>query len=167
MILDIRDNPGGFGTSHNRIIGRLIAKPIPGIITYQRSGSQHSDFSQKQNSYEPCGSWQYTKPVGLLINTVTGSASDLFAAALIGADRVIAIGQPTHGNSTGHCVYVQLPCSLVVRISNGYLCNAKGKITEVNGNEPTVFIEPLIKDVIENKDGVLERAFEYIKQQTK
>lgn len=163
ILLDIRDNPGGFGTSHKRIIGRLITKTTPGVIMYRRNGPQHSDFEKTQNHYEPVGSWQYTRPLGLLMNTVTGSASDLFAAALIGADRVIAMGQPTHGNSSGDCVYIQLPCNLIVRISCCYLCNARGKVTEVSGNQPQVPIEPCIEDIIQNKDGVLERALDYLK----
>jgi C-terminal processing protease CtpA/Prc len=163
ILLDIRDNPGGFGTSLRRIVGRLISKTTPGVIMYRRNGPQHGDFVKTQSHYEPVGPWQYTKPIGLLMNTTTGSASDLFAAALIGADRVIAMGQPTHGNSSGDCVYIQLPCDLIVRISCGYLSNAKGRITEVNGNQPEVPVEPRIDDILQNKDGVLERAFEYLK----
>ncbi len=158
LIIDIRENPGGFGTSQNRIIGRLITAKTKVNIAYEKNGPEHNDFKIRETSFGPAGPWQYTRPVILLINTITGSASDLFACSIISTGRVVTIGTPTHGNLSGQCVYAVLPCGLVVRISNGYICDAKGRIIEVNGNIPDVYSEPTVEDIISGRDSVLERA---------
>jgi C-terminal processing protease CtpA/Prc len=45
----------------------------------------------------PSGPWQYTRPIALLVNDVTGSAADLFACELRSAGRVLTVGSTTHG----------------------------------------------------------------------
>lgn len=159
LILDIRDNTGGYGTSQKRIIERLMRERCRGAVTYTRSGPGHGDFDRREEFFEPGGAWQYEGPVGLLMNAVTGSASDLFAARLISTGRVTGMGQTTHGNVTGQGVYVQLPCGLVVRVSKGYVTDANGRVIEGNGNAPEIAIEPTLADVRRQVDGVLERAF--------
>jgi len=107
---------------------------------------------------EPSGPWQYTGPVALLVNDVTGSAADLFACWLRSAGRVVTIGSTTHGNLSGVAAFAVLPCGLVVRISNGYVCDAKGRPIEGHGNEPDVSVSPTIADVLNGKDPLLDKA---------
>ncbi len=121
LIIDVRENPGGFGTAQARIIGRFITSKTKVAIGYRKNGPKHESFSKRDTYFEPTGNWQYTKPVALLINAITGSACDLFTCRMISTGRAITIGTTTHGNLTGGGVYVQLPCNLVVRVSNGYV----------------------------------------------
>ena len=158
LIIDVRENPGGFGTAQARIIGRFITSRTKVSISYRKNGPGHEAFSKRDTYFEPTGDWQYTKPVALLINAITGSACDLFACRMISTGRPITIGTTTHGNLTGGGVYVQLPCNLVVRVSNGYVCDASGKIIEGNGNVPQVPAELTIADIVNKTDSVLERA---------
>ena len=158
LIIDIRENPGGFGTSHKRIIGRFITARTKVDVAYEKNGPDHNDFKATQAYFGPAGPWQYTKPVILLINSVTGSASDLFACRLISTGRVVTIGTPTHGNLSGTEVFAILSCGLVMRISSCYICDASGKIIEVNGNIPDIYAEPSIQDIIAGRDAVIERA---------
>src|SRR5262249_51882488 len=111
---------------------------------------------------EPSGTWQYTRPAALLVNDVTGSASDLFANELRSAGRVITFGTTTHGNLSGVAVYAVLPCKLVVRISNGYITDANDRPIEVNGNRPDIGLDGDIQDYLNGKDPVLERAVEAV-----
>lgn len=158
LIIDVRENPGGFGTAQARIIGRFITSRTKVSISYRKNGPGHEAFSKRDTYFEPTGDWQYTKPVALLINAITGSACDLFACRMISTGRPITIGTTTHGNLTGGGVYVQLPCNLVVRVSNGYVCDASGRIIEENGNVPQVPAELTIADIVNKTDSVLERA---------
>jgi len=100
--------------------------------------------------------------VALLVNDVTVSASDLFACELRSAGRVVTVGTTTHGNLSGVGVYAVLPCGLVVRISNGYVSDAKRRPIEGNGNMPDVTIEPSILDFLNGKDPVLDKAVDLI-----
>jgi C-terminal processing protease CtpA/Prc len=165
LIIDVRENPGGFGTAQARIIGRLITSKTKVDIGYTKNGSGHEDFAMNQTYFEPAGNWQYTKPITLLTNAITGSACDLFVCRMVSTGRPIVVGAATHGNLTGRCVYVLLPCNLVVRISNGFICDASGRIIEENGNAPKIHVEPTIADVINGTDSVIERAVEELRSQ--
>jgi len=156
LILDIRDNTGGFGQP--RIVGRLLKKRMLASVSYIKNGPGHSDLDRRKGYLDPTGGWQYTRPVALLVNDVTGSASDLFACELRSARRVIAVGTTTHGNLSGMGTFAVLPCGLVVRISNGYISDARDRPIEGNGNIPDVTVAPTIQDFLNGRDPVLERA---------
>ncbi len=158
LILDIRDNPGGFGTAQPHIVGRFITNDTLVAISYTKNGPGHQDLQQHDETFPPSGEWQYTSPVALLVNEVTGSAADLFACYMRSAGRVVTVGSTTHGNLSGVAAYAVLPCGLVVRISNGYVCDAKNRPIEGNGNEPDVSVSPTIADVLQGRDPVLEKA---------
>ncbi len=163
LVIDVRDNKGGFGTAQQRIIGRLIPSRTAVDIGFAKNGPAHSDFAKNETYCEPGGQWQYSKPIALLTNCITGSATDLFVCRLKSTGRCITIGDTTHGNLTGRGVYIHLPCNLVVRVSNGYVCDTSGRIIETNGNEPDVRVTPAIIDVVNGTDRVLERAVEELK----
>jgi carboxyl-terminal processing protease len=160
LILDIRDNPGGFGQP--QIVGRFLRKQTLVSIAHIKNGPGHGDLVKREAYLGPTGAWQYSGPVALLVNDVTGSASDLFACELRSAGRVVTVGATTHGNLAGVGAYAVLPCGLVVRISNGYLSDAKGRPIEVNGNIPETIVEPGIRDFLNGKDPVLDRAVSLI-----
>ncbi len=160
LIIDVRENPGGYGTAQAAIIGRLISARTKVEIGYTKSGPGHEDFTKRDFYVEPAGKWQYTRPIALLTDAVTGSAADLFVARMISTGRPITVGSTTHGNLTGKCVFVQLPCNLVVRVSRGYVCDTSGRIIETNGNQVQVPAELTIDDVVNGTDSVIERAVE-------
>ena len=164
LVLDIRDNTGGFGAAHARIVGRFITHEIKGGKQYERSGDRHDAFSSSAIPLRPAGDWQYTRPVALLLNARTGSAADLFAAYLNSTGRPLTVGETTHGNLSGTGIYVVLPCNLVVRISNGYIADGSGRIIEGQGNEPKLAVEPRVADVVAGRDTVLERAIEELRE---
>jgi C-terminal processing protease CtpA/Prc len=156
LVLDIRDNPGGFGQS--RIVGRLLRKRTLVCVSHVKKGPGHADFESREQFLGPTGTWQYTRPVALLVNDVTGSAADLFACQLRSARRVTTIGTTTHGNLSGVAAFAVLPCGLVVRISNGYVSDGKGRPIEGNGNIPDVEVETTIDDFLNHRDPVLDQA---------
>jgi carboxyl-terminal processing protease len=159
LILDIRDNQGGF--NHDDIVGRFLHKDTFAGYSYIKNGMKHNQFERKKDYIEP-RKWEYTQPVALLVSVMTGSAADLFTRGMHAAPRVTIIGTTTHGNLSGKAVYGVLPCGLVVRISNGYLSDTKDRSIEVNGNVPDIDVETSIQDYLNGRDPVLERASEVL-----
>ena len=47
---------------------------------------------------------------------------------------------------------------MFVRISDGYVCDAKDRPIEGHGNEPDASVSPTIADVLNGKDPVLDKA---------
>ena len=129
-------------------------------FSHIKNGPGHDDLARREAYLGPRGTWQYTGPIALLVNDVTGSAADLFASELRSAGRVVTVGTTTHGNLSGVAKYGALPCGLVVRISNGYVSDAKDGPIEVNGNIPDITVEPDIWDLLNGRDPVLDRAVE-------
>ncbi len=164
LILDIRDNPGGYG--QERIVGRLLQQPTLCAISFIKNGPGHGALKRKDDILEPTGPWQYSGPIALLINDSTGSAADLFACYLRSAKRVVTVGSTTHGNLSGVAAFAVLPCGLVVRISNGYICDAGGKPIEGNGNVPDVIVAPTISDFLAGRDPVLEKAVALVREKS-
>jgi C-terminal processing protease CtpA/Prc len=156
LILDIRDNLGGFG--HTEIVGRLLLHKAVVAVDFIKNGPGHNALARHETTLGPQGRWTYRKPIALLVNEGTVGASDLFACELRSARRVITVGTTTHGDLSGVATFAVLPCGLVVRISNGYVCDAKGKPIEGNGNPPDVLVEPTIEDFLKGHDPVIEKA---------
>jgi C-terminal processing protease CtpA/Prc len=165
LVLDIRDNPGGFG--HPAIVGRLLKGRTDFGISFKRNGPGHNDFSRLDMHAEPSGKWQYTRPIALLVNDITGSAADLFTLEVRSSGHVTVIGSTTHGNLSGTATYAVLPCGLVVRISNAFIADAKGHPVEVNGNRPDIAVEPSVQDYLAKRDPVLDRAVEVLLKNSK
>ncbi|MGA1983352.1 MAG: S41 family peptidase [Acidobacteriaceae bacterium] len=159
LILDIRDNPGGY--NHDDIVGRFLHKETFVGYSYIKNGPKHNDLERRKDSIEP-RKWEYTQPVALLVSDRTGSAADLFTRGMHRAPRVTIVGTITHGNLGGVSVYTVLPCGLVVRISNGYMSDTKDRSIEVNGNTPDITVETTIQDYLNGRDPVLERASEVL-----
>jgi len=158
LVIDVRDNPGGSGQSQRTIVGRFITARTLVNTGGQKNGPGHDDFREHSTYFEPKGGWQYTRPIALLTNAITGSATDLFVCRLTSTGRPIHLGTTSHGNLSGVSVYATLPCGLVVRVSTGYVANSDGRVIEVNGTEPQIRAEPTIDDVIAGTDSVLDRA---------
>jgi carboxyl-terminal processing protease len=156
LLLDIRDNPGGFGQP--RIVGRLLSKRAQTGISYVKNGPAHSALEKRAHHLDPAGPWQYKRPIALLVNDGTGSAADLFACELRSAGRVLTVGTATHGNLSGVAAFVVLPCGLIVRVSNGYLADSHNRPIEGAGNVPDVVVEPAVEDFLAGRDPVLDRA---------
>ncbi len=166
LIIDIRDNDGGSARSQDRIIGRLITAEIKAETGFRKNGPGHQAFRSDEYSISPAGDWQYAKPVALLTNVITGSASDLFTCRMRAISRVITVGTTTHGDLTGYSVSAVLPCGLVVRIPDGYVADIEGRIIEVNGNVPRIHAELTIEDVVNGTDSVLARAVQSLRKAT-
>ena len=164
LILDIRDNPGGY--NQERIVGRLLQQPTLGAISFIKNGPGHGALKRRDDILEPTGPWQYSGPIALLVNDSTGSAADLFACYLRSAKRVVTVGTTTHGNLSAVAAFAVLPCGLVVRISNGYVCDAGGKPIEGNGNAPDVIVAPTISDFLAGRDPVLEKAVALVREKS-
>ena len=158
MIIDVRDNPGGYGAAHARIIGRFLKARVLGSINYIKTFPEYKDLRRTETYFSPTGERQYTRPVTLLINDVTGSAADLFTCGIRSVPGVVTIGSTTHGNLAGVGAYAVLPCGAVVRISNGYISDAMDQPIEGNGSTPDIPVGTTVSDFLNARDPVLDMA---------
>ena len=93
LIIDLRDNPGGFLDEAGAIINEFLSGKQ--TITYTQSRNPQYRYHINSND-----SGNYKKlPLILLVNDNSASACELFAAALQDLDRGLVVGRKTFGKS--------------------------------------------------------------------
>lgn len=103
-------------------------------------------------------------PLVVLTSNSTASAAEDFLISLDGADRnVTIIGQKTFG-STGQPLFFELPKGGYFRVCTRKTTYSDGRKYVGVGVVPNIEVISSLSDFINNKDVVLEKAINYLKQ---
>ena len=157
IILDLRNNPGGYLHVAKNISGWFLEKGKVVVI---------EDFNGKEkekvyNSQGPSTLLSY--PVVILINRGTASGSEILAGALRDNKSIKLIGEKSFGKG---CVQE------VKKLSDGstlkitvakWLTPERVSISD-EGLEPDIEVEMTEEDYLQGKDPQLEKAIEVIKE---
>ncbi|MGB0788909.1 MAG: S41 family peptidase, partial [Marinirhabdus sp.] len=90
LVLDLRDNPGGYISSAEKIADEFLKNGKLILITKNKSGEVTQSFATRRGSFEQ-------QKVYVLINENTASASEIVAGALQDNDRGIIVGRRSFG----------------------------------------------------------------------
>jgi len=114
LILDLRDNPGGILQEAVRIVDKFVE---PGVEVVETLGRK-AEFNQVYRTKEPV---LFNKPLVVLMNQGSASASEVTAGALQDLDRALVLGERSFGKGLVQVVQ-QLPynTSLKITISRYY-----------------------------------------------
>ncbi len=94
LILDLRDNGGGYLNSVVDIASYLIPKDEIVLITENNQGKQFMEYSNGSDKFN-------FESIVVLVNENTASASEVLTAALVEhLDNVTVVGNNTYGNGT-------------------------------------------------------------------
>ena len=175
LILDMRGYPGGDASA---LTARLTAKQnvtglldrylllTPAALRAAESGKGPT-YVFKEYKLPAAQGAVYKGKVVMLINAHAISAAESACLIVEAATDVTFIGGPTVG-ADGAVTTVTLPGLLPGGISitfSGYdLRHADGRQLQRVGVQPHVKVEPTPQGIREGRDEVLERAFEYLKQ---
>lgn len=115
LVLDLRDNPGGILQEAVSIIDKFIE---PGITVVDIRG-RVAEYNQTFTTREPV---MFDKPVVVLMNGGSASASEVVAGALQDLDRALIVGEQSFGKGLVQIVK-PLPynTSLKITISRYYI----------------------------------------------
>ena len=162
LIIDVRDNGGGYLTNVEKLVGRFITKDIYAGSISHKTGPGHNDFSEPYDYYfKPAdgGRIKYLKPVVILTNRASYSATNNFVSIMKYLPNVKIVGDVTGGGS-GLPFTSEIPNGWTVRFSACSILDASGKETEF-GVEPSdgCKVDMAADDRIKGKDTILEKAF--------
>lgn len=101
-------------------------------------------------------------PTAILIGHQTASAAEDFLIYVDNQKHMVKIGEPTFG-STGQPMSFELPGGGRARICTKKDTYPNGKEFVGYGVQPDIMVKKTLKDYIENKDPVLERAIHELK----
>jgi carboxyl-terminal processing protease len=155
LILDLRDNPGGYLHIAEDLAGWFLKRGD--LILIEDSGEGKGKNESKADGNENFLDY----PMVVLINNGSASASEILAGALRDDRGIKLIGEKSFGKGT---VQQLLPLtdgsSLKVTIAKWL--TPKGLSIIDNGLEPDVKIEMTENDYNEGKDPQLDKALEVI-----
>ena len=90
LVLDLRDNPGGFMNISNKIADEFLEEGKLIVFTKNKRGDTEKDFATEDGSFEK-------GQVYILMNENSASASEIVAGALQDNDRGTIIGRRSFG----------------------------------------------------------------------
>ncbi len=157
LIIDVRQNGGGHGEQVNYVVSRFLSAPLPANPMYLSNGQPRSN-----PPIQPRGPYQYTKPVVVLINGASFSATELFATMMSQLSNVTLVGDTTGGGG-GNQGFYSLPSGRQIRISNLDIRRYDNQPIEWNGVPPNILVMQSAEDLKNGHDLQLERAIALLK----
>lgn len=158
MVVDDRSGDGGEDMTGKFIAGYFATQSIYYMKSRVKSGAGKYDFTSFEKWYvEPEGKYQYTNPVIVLTNRTTISARETFCLAMTVLPQVIFVGDTTSG-AFSNCVYSELPNGWLYSYSIGEWYDANDISYEGKGYPPDIVIQNKKDDILNGKDGILEKA---------
>lgn len=162
LVIDVRDNGGGFLTNAEKLIARFIDTKIYAGAISHKTGPGHNDFSEPYDYYfspSDAGRIRYLKPIVFLTNRSSYSATNNFVSIMKYRPNVKIVGDATGGGS-GMPFTSELPNGWTIRFSACSITDPEGNITEW-GVEPSdgCKIDNTPEDIYNQRDAILELGF--------
>jgi carboxyl-terminal processing protease len=161
IVIDLRGNPGGLATMINGVAGHLFA--TPDLLGRMKTRTSDLEFHANPRLVTPDGVRvePFKGPVALLVDELTGSASECFAGALQSVGRARVFGRQTLGQA--------LPAS-TRRLTNGDVLmyvvgdfvTATGRRLEGEGVRPDEVVPLSLAVLRTGRDATLEAALRWI-----
>lgn len=157
IILDLRNNPGGYLDVAQDLAGWFLEKGQTVVI---------EDFGKDQEPYSYLSqgnSKLLSYPVVILINKGSASASEILAGALRDNRGIQLIGEASFGKGSVQEL-AELSDGSSLKVTVAKWLTPKGELITDKGLEPDIMIEMTDKDYEESRDPQLDKAVEIIKE---
>ena len=166
IIFDVRNNSGGISRTGHLIASRFTDRMRLVSYTLYKSGPGHGDFSDPQPNYlSPLGARQFLKPVVVLSNRRTYSATNDFVLNMATIPHVKIMGDITGGGG-GTPYDHELPNGWRCRFPRTQTLTSNGLNVE-HGIEPDIRVNITGRDAERGIDTIIETAIIYIKENSR
>jgi carboxyl-terminal processing protease len=170
MIVDLRNNGGGSAGMANDLVAKFLSEPQKGVRLLTRTGKPVTiafiTTMKMQTELKGDKQSAYSKPLVILTNENSASASEIFTGTLQDLGRATVIGQRTCGCLLGYLGYADLPGGGQLAYSELGFVTPKGKRIEGEGVKPDVEITLARDDILFNRDRILEAAERFLQEKT-
>lgn len=162
LVVDVRNNPGGLLNSVVSILDRLLPK---GLIVYTE------DKYKNREEEKAIKSDKFSKPMVVLINGNSASASEIFAGALQDYEKATVVGTTSFGKGIVQRV-IPLNDGTAVKLTISKYYTPKGRNIHGTGIVPDVEVEldEELKQLVtipHDQDNQLKKAIEILMEQMK
>ena len=163
LVIDLRGNPGGSLHMVNALLDRFFREraQLGRILT--RDGKPVSLLFGaleviKLRTVVDGNRDAYDKPVVILVNAQSASASELFAATMQASGRATVVGQPSCGCLLGFLGYATIPGGAELAYSEIGFAMSNGRRIEGEGVIPDRIVPLSLEDLVVSRDRALEEA---------
>ena len=156
IILDLRNNPGGYLEIAQDIAGWFLEKQEIVVIEDFGEDREQKQFLAKGNARLA------NYPLVVLINQGSASGSEILAGALRDNKQAIIIGQTSFGKGSVQEL-IRLKQGSSIKITIAKWLTPKGDLITDIGLEPDIKVEITDQDFEQEKDPQLDKALETIK----
>ncbi|MDP4238822.1 MAG: S41 family peptidase [Bacteroidota bacterium] len=162
LIIDVRNNGGGSLNYSEQLASYFFKeKTVTGYIRH-KTGNGHSDFSSPVEIVTPTNkNIQWQRPVAILTNRMSFSATNDFVNRMKQAPNAIIVGDRTGGGG-GLPLSSELPNGWLVRFSSSPMYDKSMENTEF-GINPTIQVALSAADQAKGIDTIIERAIVALK----
>jgi len=162
LIIDVRNNGGGSLDQSKQLASYFFKKTtVTGYIRH-KTGDGHSDFSNPVEIITPAHpTIQWQRPVAILTNRMSFSATNDFVNRMTIAPNAIIVGDRTGGGG-GLPLSSELPNGWLVRFSSSPMYNIAMENTEF-GIDPYIQVALSAADQANGIDTIIERAITALK----
>ncbi|GAB1416385.1 S41 family peptidase [Paludibacter sp.] len=161
LIIDVRDNGGGSADLSFKLASYFFKRDTVSMYLQHKVGNGHSAFSEPVPMKTKANKKiQWQRPVVILTNRSSYSATNLFVCMMKDAPMATIIGDRTGGGG-GMPLSNELPNGWMVRFSASPMYD--GNLNHIEfGLEPDIRVDLDSADVNKGEDTIIERAIKYL-----
>ena len=162
LVIDIRNNPGGLLDTVVDMLDRMLPN---GLIVYTE------DKYGNRDEYKSDGKEEFNKPLAVLINGNSASASEIFAGAIQDYEKGTIVGTTSFGKGIVQSI-LPLTDGTAIKVTVSKYYTPKGRNIHKIGISPDVTVEldeALRKKVVIEKkeDNQLQKAISILNKEIK
>jgi len=161
IVIDLRGNPGGLAAMIMGISGHFLAERKP--LGTMKSREAELRFAANPRLVDAAGQRvePYAGPLAILVDSMTGSASECFAGGMQALGRARVFGQTSMGQALP-AFFDKLPNGDVLIHATGDFVTANGTRLEGRGVIPDQVVPVAREDLLAGRDATLEAALTWL-----
>jgi carboxyl-terminal processing protease len=133
LIVDLRDDPGGLYDVAVEMVDIFLDRDLEVAYVEDNTGKKQWSYTNDLDTFD--------KPVVILINGNSASASELFTQTLREYNKVTVIGTKSYGKGVYQNLYPLSVNGAVIKITGGRYFSPKGVCVDGAGIEPDITVE--------------------------
>ena len=157
LIVDLRNNPGGSLSGVCEIADYMLPE---GLIVYTE------DKAGEKKEYKSTGEESFDKPLAILVNGNSASASEIFSGAVQDHGTGTIVGTQTYGKGVVQSIF-DLKDGTCLKLTVSEYFTPNGRTIQGKGVTPDVEVEYEYDEANPEKDNQLEKSMEVIKDKVK
>jgi carboxyl-terminal processing protease len=148
-VVDLRNNPGGLLEQAISVSSTFISSGLPVVSTKGRHSEDNQSFLSRG------GDRAKGKPIVVMINGGSASASEIVAGALQDHHRSIMIGTKSFGKGSVQTI-IPLQNGGAMRLTTARYYTPSGRSIQAEGIKPDIEVQPAKVEEIKPRKGITE-----------